>query len=231
MLFLLSALISLALAQEPFKIAIIDTGADLNDPRIAPHLCASGHKDFTGTGIKDTYGHGTHIAGIIIKNIKRADYCLVIVKYFTQTKEGFIIDSATKAIIYTVSLNPNVINMSFGGPLFEEEEYLALRSHPKIKYVVAAGNNSIDLDAEKRYPISYPIKNIIGVGNGSSKKTLNHRIVQKPIDGSNYGSDVTRWVSGHNILSYKIGKGEIRYSGSSMSTAIVSAQVADEMAK
>ena len=59
--------VSLANAQQKSKtlvVAVIDTGIDAQ--AFNRHvLCKTGHKDFTGTGIQDRHGHGTHISGLI----------------------------------------------------------------------------------------------------------------------------------------------------------------------
>ena len=44
-------------------VTVADTGVDADHPDLAPGLAHG--RDFTGTGLEDTNGHGTHVAGIV----------------------------------------------------------------------------------------------------------------------------------------------------------------------
>lgn len=193
------------------KIAIVDTGLDIHDPRFSSLIC--GYKDFTGEGITDTHGHGTHIAGLIKENGPVFGYCFVILKYFTLSHS--VSDNMANyraALREAIRLKVSIINFSGGGGDFDEPEFLLIKDNPQVKFFVAAGNKGVNIDYPKNYfyPASYRLNNITVVGNVFGK--------------ANYGSTVNVTINGNNIVStvpYSVsssGLGEM--SGSSQSTAI-----------
>ena len=191
--FLLAAL-SLGLTGQPVtRVAIIDTGLDLSDPRFQDYLCAEGHKDFTKVGLKDTNGHGTHIAGLIKRTAGPGNYCFIIVKYYVEgIPESEHVLRSVQAVQYAASLGVEYVNYSGGGGNFEEREYLAIRES-RATFIVAAGNEKHDLAKHPYYPASYELPNIVAVGNW----TINH--VRSAT--SNYGTKVNAWEVGENQLS------------------------------
>lgn len=181
--------------QKQLKVAIIDTGLNLDDPRFKDHLCPYGHKDFTGQGLDDVEGHGTHVAGSIVKFADHANYCLLIYKYYTEgstdsQRLGWELLSLEEAI----KNGANIVNFSGGGGGFNETESLLIQYNPKVTFVVAAGNehHDIDIRGNEYYPASYFFINEIVVGaldkNG------------KRVSSSNWGKKV-KWELGENILS------------------------------
>lgn len=148
---------------KPIVVAVIDTGIDekLMDSDI---LCKEGHKDFTGTGLQDNHGHGTHISGLIeqyaknyifrygespnsIKNIK-ANYCQIILKYYDPKARGADnLINTIKSFRWAIDHKVDVINYSGGGKEFSNEEKLIVTEalNKGIKVVVAAGNESKNL--------------------------------------------------------------------------------------
>ena len=46
-------------------VAVLDTGIDATHPSFEGLITANNYVDFTGTGLEDNVGHGTHCAGII----------------------------------------------------------------------------------------------------------------------------------------------------------------------
>lgn len=194
------------------KVAVIDTGLNLGDARFAPHLCPTGHQDFTGTGLLDLDGHGTHIVGLITKNASvPSGYCIVILKYFSDqlsskaTQEAFV-----SALQEAVRQGVNIINMSGGGLELDERELLIMeRAGAKTLLIGAAGN-----EGEKRR--AYP--GCMGLANTRCVGALDEDY--KRASFSNYGPWVDVWQPGVNILS-TLPHDRMGYmSGTSMSTAI-----------
>lgn len=151
-----------AVGKKTIKVAVIDTGYDYKsdwsehvdqiqdldgNTLVKPKLCPGEkyHKDFTGLGVQDAVGHGTHMAGIIAKNNKDVDYCLVIIKYIHSGRGD---SYSTSAFSYAVDLGVDIINFSSGGFKFYYNEYIQIqRALDKgIKVVTSAGNNGLTVD-------------------------------------------------------------------------------------
>lgn len=202
-------------AQQQIRIAVIDTGLDLQDPRFNGHLCTSGHRDLTYTTLNDVEGHGTHIAGLIQQNAEKGNYCLIILKYWQRDVDGTtslirIKEAYKEAIIQHV----DIVNVSAGGPEFNEEEYLLIKNNPDITFVVAAGNDgkSLDIKGNEYYPASYNLWNEIVVGNKTSDGML--------ASTSNWGKNIKTYEVGENAISTLPNGKYGALSGTSMSTAI-----------
>lgn len=211
--------------KERIKVAVVDTGLDLRDPRFQFHLCEEGHRDFTGTGIKDVHGHGTHVAGIIKERATSQDFCLMILKYYTdeQTGEQNLL-AEVEAFRHAAAHGATIVNFSGGGPEFHESEFLTIRDNPKVWFVVAAGNNGKNLDFlwDRYYPASYPFSNVITVGNVYQDG--------RKVPSSNYGRQVDQWEVGYEVDStlpcqpyQKVCRGKM--TGTSQATAIYTSKL------
>lgn len=142
------------------RVAVIDTGFNMNDnwDKVLknnklglrkPKLCRTGHKDFTGTGLQDRVGHGTHIAGLIAKEAKNADYCLIILKIYSLAHmNGLGAVLSHKAFDYANRLGVDIINFSTNGEGLILPEYRAIKKvlDSGILLVVAAGNDGYKID-------------------------------------------------------------------------------------
>lgn len=204
--FLLLLLSCNALAAD-LKVVVLDTGLNLTDPRFAPYLCKDGHKDFTGEGIEDYNGHGTHVVGNIIQNAGSVGYCLIILKYYGLNPNY---NNYNEAFAEIVKISPKFVNYSGGGTEPNPMEKMIIEALNEIIFVVAAGNENQDISINKYYPASYGFSNIVVVGgldNNGYKSTT-----------SNYGSLVKAWEIGDNVLSTCL-NGNCKKSGTSMSTA------------
>lgn len=202
------------------RVAIVDTGLALNDPRFAARLCESGHKDFTGKGLADFHGHGTHVAGLIVANAGDAEYCLIILKYYTDDAIGAVnLRRERAAFRWAIEQGAVIVNFSGGGPEFDEDEYLTLRDNPQTTFVVAAGNEGKDLDVrgQEYFPASYKLPNVFAVGSldaaGSRAFT------------SGWGSRVRYWERGDVVMSTLPGGKTGEMSGTSMATAVATGKL------
>jgi major intracellular serine protease len=204
-------------AQAKIIVAIVDTGLDLADKRFAGKLCKSGHKDYTKTGMRDSVGHGTHVAGIIVTRAKRDDYCLLILKYYDpKASFGLNLSNSTKAFMAAIESGANIVNYSSNGLVEDKEEKDVIAGNPNVTFVVAAGNEGANLDQVNSYPASYKLPGIVAVGNLDRDGT--------PYKRSNYGSFLV-WEVGVDVVSYLPGGKTGPMTGTSMATAIRTSRI------
>jgi subtilisin family serine protease len=193
------------------KIAILDTGLDLNDIRFKDVLCSEGHKNYTSESISDVHGHGTHVTGLIKdyagkENIGK--YCLVIYKIYGN-HNGSKAARMVSGVIETGDMN--IVNISGGGKQPSDDEYNFIKTHPNVMYITAAGNEGENLADYPYYPASYNAPNIITVGAVDD----NHF----KLEASNFGKLGMVWELGKDVVSTGI-MGYRMLSGTSMATAI-----------
>lgn len=216
----LSLFSSLA-AAKTIRVAVIDTG--INDYlRHTLPMCPTGHIDLTNTTLIDNHGHGSHIAATIAKYAGKADYCLVIIKYYdTNDKASGSALYLRKALAYANLIKVDIVNISSGGigsDYFERQNVETLLNRGIIVNV-AAGNDGKDLDKSCYYfPACYSKRlNVVGnvLPNG------------KPAAQSNYGKRVNVWREG--LETVKVGlKSIVTMFGSSMATARLTGEIVNE---
>jgi thermitase len=142
---------------EGIKVAIIDTGVDLQHPGIKDRLSdKSEWKDFVdndnipqdeaGKGAKPgkAYGHGTAVAGIILQIAPKA---MILPLRALTPNGGGDLSNVIKAIDYAIDRGALIINLSLGSNVSD----LALSSeltYAKSKgvYVIASAGNNGKID-------------------------------------------------------------------------------------
>lgn len=203
--FALILLISSLVFAKPIIIYEVDTGISLSHLPIRNHInIANWEKE----DYIDTNFHGTHIAGLILKDVC-AQVEIVSCKYYFNDGKEF--QNTIACFKNALKVKPNIINYSSGGAQKSDEEFSILKqlSDLGIKIVVAAGNDGLNLSLPNNnyYPAKYKgIKNLIVVGNFNS-------------NSSNYGIPGMFWELGTNIYSY-FPNGRFGYmTGSSQSAA------------
>jgi subtilisin family serine protease len=156
--------------KKTIKVAVIDTGFDFSSTWkgkkgvVKPKLCNYGHKDLTGTGYRtDNHGHGTHVAGLIAKYAGKANYCLVIIKYYDPKQTGRNnVKNTVKAFQHAINIGVDMINYSGGGSEFNYKEYVVVKKalDKGIVFVAAAGNDNQKIDYHiSRLDIKYARQN------------------------------------------------------------------------
>ena len=227
--------------KKPIIVAVIDTG--ISD-RLAkmPYLCKVGHKDFTGTGLNDNHGHGSHISGLIQQYVTnnilsktttkskldrmfftKSPYCQVILKYYDPTQQNAdTLAQEIQAIQYAINIKVDYINFSGGGTTKSQEEIDLIKKalDSGIKIVVAAGNEDANIDevttkdSDIKYEHYYP-------ANDDPRITIVGNLSQnnQRCPSSNYGSTVNAWEIGENVMSTTINGFGIM-TGTSQATAI-----------
>lgn len=206
-----------ASAGEPLRVAVIDTGLNRTDPRFEGKLCPKGHYNFVehNDDTTDVDGHGTYIASMISKYAVNTAYCLVIYRFYSAESSGEInVLNALLALKMAIKDGATLINLSFGGKMFIEQEYLTLREAPTVLFVTAAGNDGKELGKGGYgfYPASYALPNVVVVGalDGSGKR----------LETSNYGAGVKVWEQGQGPLGWLPNGSMGVLRGTSVSAAI-----------
>jgi thermitase len=199
------------------KIAIVDSGIDLNHPDIGKIV---GQRDLVaGDAVaNDPYGHGTHVAGIAAaltgNGMGVAGGCpacnLLIARVLDANGNT---DAATLAegIDWSANNGADVINLSLDGPANDTVQVAVNNASAGGTVVVAAAGNQGT--TAPRYPAAY--SRVIAV----SATNENDRLA----GFSSRGSWVDLAAPGTNILSTRAGGGYNEASGTSEAAPFVSA--------
>lgn len=183
--------------KKQLRIAVLDSGYNVS--KLSNIKLCDEPKDFTGTGIKDSIGHGTHIANIIADRLKDKNYCILIIKWYDpKVNPDNLIFYTMKAILYAAVKNSNIINYSAGGDSFRQDEKDLFEEAIKggIIVFVAAGNDSKNLDKDcNYYPACYNLPGMNVVGSLDANRNR--------VKSSNYGKIVNRWEYGEKVYADK----------------------------
>ena len=209
-------------------VAIIDTGfgpfdtTDLFDGRILPgYDFAEDDADVTDDGITDpssiSYGHGTHVAGIIAE-CTPANVKILPIKIFAEdhSKSTLII----QAVAYALEQGADIINLSLGvkdpnhNKVFLDNLIHQAKEDGSI-LCCAAGNDNTDVAT--LYPSNHPDTmsvSALGTNGGFA------------YGYSNYGADIDFSAPGTDVVSTMPGGGYASKTGTSQAAPHVSAALA-----
>lgn len=197
------------------KVAVLDTGIDLDHPDLQANITGGKNTISPGKTPDDDNGHGTHVAGIIA-GVDNAigvigvapGASLYAVKVLNRQGSGFTSD-IIEGIQWSISAGVNVINMSFGTPSDSQALHDALISayNSGIVLVAAAGNSGPG-DNTVLYPGAY--SEVIAVSATDSSDAI--------ASWSSRGPQVELAAPGVNISSTYKGGGYKTLSGTSMAS-------------
>jgi major intracellular serine protease len=195
------------------KVAIIDTGCDLNHEDIKNNLIEGYNFIDNSNYPEDDNGHGTHVAGIVAASNNKKG--IVGVAPDTKILPIKVLDSegngdnelVAKSIVWAVDRSSDIITMSLGSIENSKDVYSAIKYAIKNNVLVfcAAGNMGLD------HPVLYPAKYDETIAIGSINEDL------KISEFTCFGEELDFLSPGENILSCVPKNNYSIMSGTSMS--------------
>ncbi len=199
------------------KVAVLDTGVDPDHPDLEDAIV--GQKDFTGDGIEDKNGHGTHCAGIIAARLNGVGFVgvspqadLLIGKVLNNKGRGSF-DWIASGVDWAVGQGADIISMSLGGPVSTHTLFKAIHAAllKGIFVICAAGNEGSLAQNAIGFPGRY----------GGVTTVASHDQNGNRSGFSSSGGELDFMAPGSEIWStYKDG-GYATLSGTSMATPFV----------
>jgi subtilisin family serine protease len=220
---------------EGVKIALIDTGLDLNhlafQKRLAPQ---EQWRDFVdkdnvpqdqpSNTTPSGYGHGTAVAGLILQMAPRAT--ILPIRVFKPDGSSNTED-LYQAIAYAVSMNADIINISGGSlePDFTLHALIGATSSLGIYTVAAAGNTGLvdhgAFPARLSYSLapSYPTKGFVfGVGSMKTNYAIS--------SFSASGDGIFTYLPGENLTTLYPNNQTAKVTGTSFATPLMTGVLA-----
>jgi subtilisin family serine protease len=202
---------------EGVKVAVLDTGIDLDHPDLKEAIVDT--KDFTGDGVEDANGHGTHCAGIIAARLNSVGFVgvapkaeLLIGKVLNNEGEGDF-SWIAGGIDWAVAQGAHIISMSLGGSISTNQLYQSVQKALAngVFMVCAAGNEGSLFQNSVGYPGRY----------GGVITVASHDQNGNRSGFSSFGGELDVMAPGSNIWSTYRDGGYAELSGTSMATPFV----------
>ncbi|WP_409298520.1 S8 family peptidase [Peribacillus sp. SCS-26] len=201
------------------KIAVIDTGVDLDHPDLKQRLVRGYNVLAKNNNADDDNGHGTHVAGIIasktnnLKGVAGLTWFnkIMPVKVMNDKGYGNAFDVA-RGVIWAADHGADVINLSLGNyqPSAVMKEAVQYAFNKNIVITTAAGNDNTD---QPSFPAAYPEVICVAAVDYNGKRA----------DFSNFGEYVDVSAPGVEIPSTYFHKQYASLSGTSMAAPHVAA--------
>ncbi|MEA2294342.1 MAG: thermitase, partial [Solirubrobacteraceae bacterium] len=216
------------------KLAILDTGIDLDHPELAGQIdTADGYDVVDGDATPDdppdatkAIGHGTHVAGIAgalgdnALGVAGVSWDSSLIALRVCGKDGTCAASAiADGITRAGAAGARVANLSIDGLGPSTAVSDAIAGAPGTLFVVSAGNGDRNVDTTPDYPCSFPAPNLVCVAASDEDDALQSR--------SNWGADsVDLAAPGNAIWSTVTGGGYGSKTGTSMASPHVAGAAA-----
>ena len=199
------------------RVAVLDTGIDTNHPDLQAAIADT--RDFTGDGIEDANGHGTHCAGIIgarlngVGFVGAAPKCKLLIGKVLGNNGSGSFQGIAEGVDWAVEQGAHIISMSLGGPSSSPLLYrsIAMALAKGVHVICAAGNSGNMFSNSIGFPGRY----------GGVITVASHDRNGNPSGFSSHGGELDFMAPGSDIWStYKNG-GYQELSGTSMATPFV----------
>ena len=210
------------------KVAVIDTGIDLNHPGFAGKLAPSSEwKDFVDGDRYpqevngSNYGHGTGVAGVVIQVAPNAT--ILPVRALRPDGSGDVTD-VVAAMDWAISQGADIINLSLGTVDYDRsiQSMVEYAARNKVYVVASAGNSGnhrVTYPAAKGNDSSDDTKNfVLGVGSvglGDRKSSF-----------STYGDQLELLAPGESMLTLAPNRKIAFWDGTSFAAPVVSGALA-----
>lgn len=211
---------------ENIIMAILDTGLDGTHPEFQDR-CITGHNFSTGEDVPpgthfDTYGHGTHVAGIAGATgnndigVAGVNWKSKIMPLKVNDEGDEVAEYVIAAIAWAADHDAHVMNMSLGSPGYSQalQDAVTYACKKSSVIVVSMGNNGT---AVAQFPAG--CQGVVSVGSTNGRDEIS--------SFSTWGNYISVCAPGENIYSTsKTEHGYVTQSGTSMSTPQVVGAVA-----
>jgi len=214
------------------RVAVLDTGVDINHPGLAGRLDVASGWDYVGgdatpqeentatSGYSRSYGHGTAVSGIILQVAPNA----TIVPYRVLNPNGAgKLSNIIMAINDAVKYGSKVINLSLGATYASPALSTAISSAIKsgVMVVASSGNSG---DDKVTYPARYSTDMQATLGGGLIS-VGSENVTQKKSSFSCYGT-LDFLMPGESIVTTFPGAQRAAATGTSFAAPMVSGAVA-----